>query len=126
MTPSSGSATIEIEASSIEVGLDWNPLVETMPLNTDPGNGDNLMRKRRVVSVSMSVFETLGLRLNGVAVPDRRFDIDSFDEPPTPVTGVVHLEATSNWDRDLKTITIDQVDPMPFHLLALDVAVESS
>lgn len=126
VTPSGGAATIERASEEVEIGLDWNPLVETMPLNQNPGSGDNLMSKRRVKHVSISVFETLGLRMNGVPIRDRRFDINNFDEAPEPVTGIVDVEESTNWDRGLKTVTFDQVDPMPWHILATEIQMESS
>lgn len=113
-------------SGNIEAGLDWTPEVTTMPLNSDFGGGHNYLRKKRVVDMRCLVHETLGVRYNGRPLPDRSFDIDNFDEAPDPYSGVHSLEETSNWDEGPLTQTFDQVDPQPFHILGIDLQVESS
>jgi hypothetical protein len=132
ITPASGAATITADgyayepATTIEVGLDWNPTVTTMPLNTDFGNGDNFMRKKRVVKVRANVYESLGLTLNGRELPDDYWDLSSFDEAPDVFTGVHSLEESSNWDEGTLTQTFSQTDPLPFHLLGVDLTLETT
>jgi hypothetical protein len=126
VTPSSGSATIEIEAEDIEVGLDWQLAVTPMPLQTfTVGGSSNLMRKKRVVKVAARVRNTLGLYVNGRPIPDRFFDLNNFDEPPAPFTGTRTIEESSTWDQAKdKLVEFGQVDPMPFELLGIDVQLE--
>jgi hypothetical protein len=128
VTPVAGEATIELDAESIEVGLDWQLVVEPMPLQTIlAGNSSNLMRRKRVVNVAARVRDTLGLYINGRPIPDQHFDIDSFDEAPTPFSGTRFIEETSVWDRAKdKTAIFSQVDPLPFEMLAIDVQLEVS
>ena len=111
--------------STIEAGLNWVPVVTTMPLSSDFG-GSNFLRKKRVVNMRCYVYQSLGVRYNGRPLPDRFFDLDNFDEAPEPFTGVHSLEETSNWDEGPLTQTFDQVDPLPFHLLGIDLQVETS
>ena len=113
-------------SGSIEAGLNWVPTVTTMPLNSDFGNGGNYLRKKRVVSMRCNVYQSLGVLYNGRPLPDTFFDLDNFDEAPTPHTGIQSLEETSNWDEGTLTQTFSQVDPLPFHLLGIDIEVESS
>jgi hypothetical protein len=125
VTPSAGSATIERVSSLVEVGLDWTPDVTPMPLQTMTPNGTNLMRKRRIVKVRAKVRNTLGLLVNGRPLPDRYFDIDDFDAPATPFTGVHVLEETTNWDeQEDKLVSFTQVDPLPMEILSIDVQLE--
>ena len=125
VTPSGGDATLEQAATEVEVGLGWTLEVTPMPLQQMTQAGSNFLRKRRVVSIRAKVRNTLGLLVNGRRIPDRRFDVDSFDAAATPFSGVFKLEETTNWDEtDDKLVTLTQIDPLPFELLALDTLME--
>lgn len=131
VTPVAGNADITGDGTpyagtNIEIGLGWTPRVVTMPLNTDFGNGDNYLRKKRVVKARINVYQSLGLLFNGRELPDDYFDLDNFDEAPAPFTGVHSLEESSNWDEGPLTQEISQADPLPFHILGFDLTVESS
>lgn len=126
VTPANGQVTIDIAAEEFEIGIDWHPLITTMPLNSDFGNGDNYLRKKRVVKGRVHVHESLGILYNGRPLPDRHFDIDNFDEPATPFSGVHSLEESSNWDEGPLTQTFSQEDPLPFHILGVEFIVETS
>lgn len=126
VTPVGGFATLQQPASAIEIGLDWTPEVTPMPLQTISPLGSSLMRKKRVVNCKAKIRNTLGLLVNGRPIADRAFDIDNFDEPATPVSGVFSLEETTNWDEtEDKLVSFTQVDPLPFELLALDIQMET-
>lgn len=125
VTPSAGSATISRSSSAVEVGLDWTVDVTPMPIQTITTQGTNAMRKRRIVKVRARLRNTLGILVNGRRIPDRAFDIDSLDAAADPFTGIRALEESTNWDQEVdKTVSITQVDPLPFELLAIDVQVE--
>ena len=116
----------EFASSSIQVGLNFDPTVTPMPLDTLTPAGSNFMDKRRVVKARVKVRNTLGLLVNGRPLADRFADIDDFDTAKTPFTGNITIEETSNWDeRDEKTITFTQIDPLPMELLAIVVDMES-
>lgn len=125
VTPAAGSATIEQASAQVEVGLNWTPRIDTMPLNNDFGNGDNFLRKKRVVKARIDVFNTLGLLYNGQPLPDHFFDI-TFGTPASPFSGAHSLEETSNWDEGPLVQSFTQVDPLPLHIRAFDFTVESS
>lgn len=127
VTPSSGSAVIERESLTTEIGLNFNPTVTPMPLNTlTPGSGTpNFMHRRRIVKVRAMAQDTLGLLCNGRVLEDRKFDVDLFDVPPVPFNGTYSIEESTNFDeaRD-KLVTFSQVDPLPMNLLAIEVTME--
>lgn len=125
VTPVAGEATLQQAATEVEVGLDWTPNVTPMPLQQQSQAGSNFLRKRRIVSVRAKVRNTLGLLVNGKRIADRHFDVDHFDAPATPFSGVFKLEETTNWDEtNDKLVALTQVDPLPFELLALDTLME--
>jgi hypothetical protein len=110
----------------VEVGLDWTPEVTPMPLNTITPTGPNFLKKRRIVKVRGKVRSTSGLLVNGREIPDRSFDINSFDEAASTFTGNFSIEETTGWDeREDKLVTFSQVDPLPFELLGIEVQMES-
>jgi hypothetical protein len=124
-----GSITIDmVDMEEVEVGLDFNPTVTPMPLNTMTPRGPTFMDKRRIVGVWVKVRNTLGIRINGKPIPDRKFDINAFDAPAAvPVSGNFKLDESTGWDyTDDKIVTFDQVDPLPFEILAIKVKMESS
>lgn len=126
VTPAAGIATFaEGSFNYAEVGLGFTPTITPMPFNQMLPSGPNFMRKRRIVKVRARVYETLGLRVNGRVLPDTSADVDSFDAPADPFTGIVSIEESTNWDDDVdKTITFTQVDPLPMTLLGIDVQLE--
>lgn len=127
-TPAIGQITLTEGAfSEFEVGLNFNPTVTPMPLQTFAANGSDFMSKRRVVGVRCRLRNTLGLLINGRPIDDRNFDINSFDEPATPFSGNKKIEETTNWDdTEDKLVTFSQDDPLPFELLGIHVTMESA
>lgn len=128
VTPSGGQATLAEGAfAAVEVGLNFDPELTPMPLNTMTPTGSNFMDKRRIVEVRAKVRNTLGLRVNGRQLPDRFWDQNNFDEAPEPFTGVHSIEESTNWDEaDEKLVSFTQVDPLPMEILGIVVTLESS
>ncbi len=126
-TPVAGAITTEFAAEDIEVGLNFNPDVTPMPLQTLTPVGSNFLRKKRVVNVRVKVRKTLGLLCNGRPLPDRFFDQINFDEAAMPFSGIHKIEETTNWDEDKdKLVSFTQTDPLPMEILAIDVQLESN
>ena len=126
VTPVAGAATVDDDGyTDVEVGLNFNPSLKPMPLATALPKGSSIGNKRRIKEVSIMVENTLGLRLNGRVLPTRKNDVMNLDEAQTPYYGTLHLEETSNWDRDMdKVILLDQVDPLPMEILLIEAKLE--
>ena len=120
--------------SQVEIGLNFNPIVEPMPLQTVrwPA-GSNLAHKKRIVAIRAKVRETAGLLIQTeggadgqtVTIVPQLAQLDNFqmDNGPLPLyTGVIEVEASSTWDQNEdKMVTFTQVDPLPMQILYLDV-----
>ena len=128
VTPTAGAVTLaEGDFGYAEIGLGFEVTLTPMPLNQMLPEGANFMRKRRVVKIRVRVFETLGLKINDRVIPDIAVDVDNFDAPAEPFTGIRSIEETTNWDEDQdKLVTFSQVDPLPLTILGIDVAVEGN
>ena len=120
--------------NQVEIGLNFNPIVEPMPLQTVrwPA-GSNLAHKKRIVAIRAKVRETAGLLIQTeggaddqtVTIVPQLAQLDNFqmDNGPLPLyTGVIEVEASSTWDQNEdKMVTFTQVDPLPMQILYLDV-----
>lgn len=112
--------------SSYEIGLNFNPTVTPMPLQTVrwPA-GSNLARKKRIVKARVKVRNTLGLLYNGEVLETTQLDTINFDSAPVPYSGILSLEDAGTWDEDEdKIVSFTQVDPLPFYLMYIDIALE--
>lgn len=117
-----------------EVGLNFNPTVEPMPLQTVrwPA-GSNLARKKRIVRARVKVWNTRSLLYTSnattpggatthVELVQPTIDTYNFDSAPVPYSGILELEDASVWDQTQdKTVTFTQTDPLPFYIMFLDV-----
>ncbi len=110
-------------ATKVEIGLNFNPIVEPMPLQTVrwPA-GSNLAHKKRIVAIRVKVRETQGLYANGNLLQLTQLDSFKMDNGPLPLySGVVEMEESTNWDQmEDKMVTFTQVDPLPMQILFLD------
>jgi hypothetical protein len=109
--------------SQVEIGLNFNPIVEPMPLQTVRfPTGTNLAHKKRIVTIRAKVRETQGLYANGNLLQLTQLDNFQMDSGPLPLyTGIVELEESTNWDQTTdKMVTFTQVDPLPMQILFLD------
>ena len=109
--------------SQVEIGLNFNPLVEPMPLQTVRfPTGTNLAHKKRIVTIRAKLRLTQGLYANGNLLQQTQMDNFQMDNGPLPLyTGIVELEESTNWDQtEDKMVTFTQVDPLPMQILFLD------
>jgi hypothetical protein len=133
VTPELGSIAVTIASSyaidadtEVRIGLNFDTTVRPMPLNTVGADGGaGLIGKQRIVKGKIKVRNTLGLRMNGRVLPEQQFDLINFDEVPTPYTGNLVLEESTNWDEtEDKIVTFDQVDPLPMEILGIEMVME--
>ena len=119
---SGGEVTIDREADSMYGGLNFTPIVQTMPLNQPLDNGPNAALPKRIVRAALELYESNGVLVNGERIADKTMGVDVFD-PPSPKTGLeqVYLQG---WDVE-STLTITQDEPVPMTVLAayLEVSV---
>ena len=122
-TPSSGSITLARAGVAVEVGLDYDVTIKTMPITSTFGDGSILTNYKRVIRVVADMYESLGVYVNGTLLPDRQLGESVLDTTPTSFTGIKELYLTG-WTR-LAQVEITQTDPQPFTLLGLVVEVEA-
>jgi hypothetical protein len=116
-----GEITIEREADTIEAGLEYLPIITTMPLNVNLQNGPNASSKKKIARVSLQLFESNGVIVNGERIADKTIGQDQFDAPE-PQTGVVRMFILG-WSLEAD-VTITQDTPMPMTILNLGMEVK--
>ena len=121
-TPSSGQITMDSAGEEVEVGLNYNTKIKTMPVNQDFQDGPILTRKKRIVRVEVSLYESLGVTISDEYMSDRSFgmNLGSGVEPFTGIKEIFLLGYT-----DLAQIEITQADPVPMTLLGIGLEVEA-
>ena len=115
--------------TAVEVGLPFTPTIQPMPINTDIGAGQNQMREKKIVRMNIRVHETVGMYVDGNAIPFREFTeahLPLLGSPIPPFTGVVEDRNGGNgWGIDVSPV-ITNPDSQPFHLQSISFEVSSS
>lgn len=124
-TVSSGSITLARtpSAEALEVGLEYNPTIKTMPVSDSFQDGPTLNREKRIVRCTINRYQSLGIIVNGERIPDRQLDSDTFDAVPSPSDEVTEIYL-NGWSQKAQ-VTITQEDPVPMTILALDLEVSA-
>jgi len=122
-TPSSGGITLARAGTIIEVGIDYDVTIVTMPISSQFADGNILTNYKRVVRVVADMYQSLGVYVNGTLLADRTFGTSVLGATPDAFTGLRELHILG-WSR-LAQVTITQTDPQPFTLLGLVIEVEA-
>lgn len=124
-TPASGSITIERTATdSAEVGLFFQPVIKTMPIEGDLGAGYNLDGEKRIVNCMVYLQESLGVKVNDYDIPFRTFGTGVLGTAIPPYTGKKEIYLFG-WSKTAQ-VTITQDVPAPLTLLGLSMEMEIS
>ena len=121
-TPSSGSITLSRAATNIEVGLNYDVTIKTMPTALALQSGPISTKKRRISRVSAQLHESSGLKINGKAVPTKSFGANVLGQAPESFTGIKSLPILGY--SKTAQVTVTQTDPLPLTLLGLTVELQ--
>ncbi len=119
-TVASGKITLDRTSTDKEAGLAYVPIVRTMPLNVDTVKGPNASVKKKIARVSLNLYQSNGVIVNGERIADKTTGVDQFDAP-APFTGFKRFSLLG-WSIEAQ-LTITQDTPMPFTLLNLGMEV---
>lgn len=122
---SGGQVAVDSDKTTTEVGLNFVPLIETMPLNIPLQNGPNFAEPKKVNRVAVDYFESLGIIVkNSVGqrarIVSKTMGLNSFSDP-TPETDRKDIWFLG-WD-NVATVTITQEEPVPMTVLSIAVEV---
>ena len=119
---SAGAITLDRAVTgTVEVGLEYQPVIKTMPLNINLNDGSHAAQKKRILRCAIRVHESNGVIVNGQRLADRTIGQNQFDAP-TPQSEFKRI-FLAGWSLDA-TIEITQTTPFPLTVLALDLEVK--
>lgn len=125
----SGEITITAtNATSVEVGLFFSPLIIPMPaVVADPTNpsGADLYKPRLIKTFFIDYFESLGIYVNNVPAPDVSLGSYVIGQDVRLQTRVHEIKPRTGWDPRIE-IEIKQKAPLPFTLRGIGYIVEVS
>lgn len=122
-TPSSGSITLTRTATDIEVGLNFDVTIKTMPVNVTFQSGPINAKRRRILRVSAQLYESSGIKVNDKVLADRSFGSGVLGQAPGTFTGIKTMPMLGY--SKTSQVTVTQTDPMPLTLLGLTLEVQA-
>lgn len=121
---SPGTPDTVTEAS---VGLAYTPLIRLMPIHMTTQEGKLDYVPKRINRVMVDYFESLGVYVNDVLIPNMEFgDVftsENLENSLVPQTGVYEIRQNS-WNIS-PTVEITQYDPLPMTILAVGYEVNT-
>ncbi len=119
---SGGQITIDPPADNVEVGLEFLPIIKTMPLNVDTKGGPIASKKKKIMRASVQLYESNGIIINDQRLADRTIGINQFDAP-VPYTGLRRI-FLPGWSIEAD-VTITQDTPMDMTVLNIGMEVKA-
>jgi hypothetical protein len=115
---------LPVEVLTAVVGLEYIPLLETLPIELQGNRGSIAYEHKRILSVTLDFYKSLGIYVNNtLLVPFRKF-LGTLDYPPSnPQTDIKEIRILNKW-LPRSTITITQKDPLPMTILAINYEIE--
>jgi len=123
-TVSEGSVTIDRDAdTSLEVGLNFMPIVVDLPASTDTRTGQSVIGiKKSIDEITLRLKDTSDIIVNGKLISFRGFGPSGGGSPldiqPAIFTGVKKMLGWRGWTEDAQ-VTITQTDPLPMTVLSI-------
>lgn len=121
-TPAGGIITLDYPVGTLEWGLNFDVEIRPMDAVIVSQNFVGVNHKARTGGIYVRIKDTLGLKINGRLMNERKLDITPLDTAPTAKSGVVYA-ASRGWGENVAPV-LTQVDPLPLHVLSLEYEVE--
>lgn len=123
---SGGEVVIErLATTQVEIGLDFTPVVKTLPLEVLQF-GSQIGKRKRISGVTLRCFETKDFTVNGDTISFRTFgeagEGSPLDAPPPSFTGDKKIKGLLGWS-ERQQITISQNDPTTINVLSVTMEV---
>jgi hypothetical protein len=123
-----GSVTLPdgMTASKVHIGLPFETTLMPMKLDVDPTAGITQGQVKRITSIFIRFFNTLGVTFGDGETMQKlafRSTTDPMDQPPPLFTGDKELEFDGDYSYEAN-IVIKQTQPLPLTVLALIVKYE--
>jgi len=112
-----------ITLKSYEIGFGFSTRLRPLAVHINAQDGDNLYRKKRLVKIYLQLKDSLGVKVNGIDVPFKKFtSIPPPGNPPftpsQPETDLFILNNLAGWAR-FQSVDITQTGPFPMTVLGV-------
>lgn len=123
-TVASGSVTVDSEVGAYEVGLNFTTQIRPMPVvvATPKNPAADPYENKHINTVYIDYYESLGIKVNDVAIPFRPLGESEFFDP-TPQSGVYAMTLMEGWDPRAE-IDVTQDEPYPLTLRGIGYVVD--
>ncbi|MHA1353588.1 MAG: hypothetical protein ACTSR1_00250 [Candidatus Heimdallarchaeota archaeon] len=111
--------------SDINVGLNYFPVIRTLPVSANLQQGPITYLNKKIVSVWIDYYESLGIYINDVLIPAREFGGELPYPPSDEQTGVYEHINFGDW-LSRNYVEITQKDPLPMTIRGLGFKVNVS
>ncbi|MEE4662719.1 hypothetical protein V2L09_02150 [Pseudomonas alliivorans] len=111
-----GSVTLPRKAFTVQIGLHFKTTVVTLTPEVQAATGSAQGNSVRIAEITARFQETIGCKINGQIVAFRDMGVNVLDKPPELFSGTHRIE-NLGWERGETLLTIEQDQPLPFHLL---------
>ncbi len=125
-----GTITLNRSAVAIEIGLNYKTTLELL-FQDFPVNAGTIVGSRVTLSeVTFRLHKTQGATVylygpdSGQVLTSRKFGKELLDKAPPELESSIQLNSIG-WDINEINLTIEQEQPLPFHLLAVSYVVTS-
>lgn len=122
----SGSAiTMDTAATNVEIGLNYETLIVPLPVSLATLTGSDLYLSRRIKTLWVDYYESLGIYVDGQLIPYLTLDESRFDVPLPLKTDFFTATPMQGWDPRAE-IEIKQIDPYPMILRGLGMEIDTA
>ena len=119
----SGSITFTRPATaSYQVGLNYTPLIKSLPVAPKTQMGSLRGSKKRVFDIIVDLFETQSLSIQGREVAFRNFGEDVLDSSIADYTGLKRVDTILGYDRE-GAMTLTQTNPLKMTVLGIEYKI---
>ena len=122
-----GKITLARKGDNIQAGLqfpivdsssDSRVYIELMPIEVDLQTGSSVGKRKRVIEVTVLLYDTSHVEVRKNKVPIRQIGIDHLDSPVPKKSENLTISGLLGWDDEI-TISIGQTIPLPMQLLGV-------
>lgn len=123
-----GSITLDREARSVEVGLNYETKLDLLFQDFPTSTGSTVGARLTLSEVTFRFYQTKGATVtlygesNKQVLTSRKFGNDLLDKRPPDLESTIKLDSLG-WDINEINLTIEQTQPLPFHLMAVSYMV---
>ena len=121
----SGEITVSGESSDVQVGINYYPELEPMPVIVQDAFAQSVYRPKHINRVYVDYYKSLGIIVNGQDILGLTLGELVLDAKPLPQTGFTSITPMRGWN-PRGTNTITQNKPLPMTIIGIGYEMEVS